>query len=64
MDSILTDTSNIKHKLIDFLESSLHSFDKSNSLIRHELDRIREDYTNVIEKGKNSLYSKRLPRKS
>ncbi len=61
MDSILTDTSNIKHRLIDFLESSLHSFDKRNCLIRRELDRIKEDYTNVIEKGNNYLSSKRLP---
>jgi hypothetical protein len=51
MDSILTDTSNIKLKLNDYLESSLNVLDKRSSWIHRELDNIREEYTNVIEKG-------------
>jgi hypothetical protein len=52
MDSILTDTSNIKHKLNDFLELSLNALDKRSAWIHRELDKLREEYTNIIEKGK------------
>ncbi len=51
MDSILTDTSVIKHKLNDFLESSLNALDKRSSWIHRELDKLRDDYTAMIERG-------------
>jgi hypothetical protein len=56
MDSILTDISGIKQNLNDFLESSLNNLDKRSTWIHRELDKIREEYTNIIEKGKILLY--------
>jgi hypothetical protein len=51
MDSILTDPSNIKLKLNDFLESSLHALDKRSAWIHRELDKLRDEYTTIIERG-------------
>ncbi len=51
MDSVLTDTSNLKFRLNEFLESSLNALDKRSAWIHRELDRLREEYTTIIEKG-------------
>jgi hypothetical protein len=55
MDSILTDTSNIKLRLNDFLESSLTALDKRSAWLHRELDKLRDEYTNMIDKGNKNL---------
>ena len=51
MDNLMTDNSNIKLQLNDLLEKSLLNIDKRNSLINKELERIREEYIAMMEKG-------------
>jgi hypothetical protein len=58
MDSTMTDHSNIKLQLNEFLDKSLGNLDRRSILITKELERIREEYVTIIEKGR--FYLKQL----
>ncbi len=51
MDSPITQTSNYKSQLNEFLERSLSNLDRRSTLIHKELEKVREEYTTIIEKG-------------
>jgi hypothetical protein len=61
MDNFLTDNNNLKIQITDFLDKSLLNLDKRTSLIFKELEKIREEYASIIEKGKfNITHSQRF----